>query len=218
MKKLHRWVGIIVAVYVVLVCISGFVHVIAHNLYHGPHDAKPGIMTGFSSAVISPSQLPLGVGVNAVNLRQIDGKLWYQVISGSSASYFDAITGIKAEQDKAYAKQIAKDFLHKNPVSVEYIDKYNNEYTPYKNPLPVYRVSAGDEWVYVSTINGNVALHLNQPKAVTSQIFRSLHMFTFIPWQLPRDIFMSVMVLGLLVTTIFGVVMFFQRRKKKAKK
>lgn len=220
-KKIHKWVGIIIATYVVLVSISGFVHIIAHNGMHGGQKAKPVYMTSVGKTVLSPSEATrdfiLPDQITAVNLREVGGLPYYQVWSDYKVNYFNAITGSMADIDTAYAGQIASQYLGGAKLGKwAVLTKYDDEYTNYKGPVPVYSFDTeGGKWerVYVSTQLGSVVYYVNDNIRLTNQIFRWLHMFSFIP-QNPRDIFSGIMVLGLVLVTLFGVILFFKPKKK----
>lgn len=218
-KKIHKWIGIIIAVYVVLVSISGFVHILAHN--HGAPKQEPVYFANVVKAKMPPSEVIknfiLPDEITAINMRQVNDVLYYQVLSGNKVNYFNAETGTMADIDAIYAEQLAILRLKKKVKLSGHITKFDSEYGAYKNVVPVYRFDTveGDwERVYVSTLEGRVTYYLNENSKLTTQIFRQLHMFSFIP-QFPRDIFSGIMVIGLVVVTLFGVVLFFKPKKKK---
>lgn len=224
-RNAHRWIGIAVALYVVMATISGSIHIIMTNFYSPPPPVMPQGLVNLEKASLPladiTKKIPAGQQVKAINIRTIDNNLWYQVVTGEEKPYYiNAANGAIAENmDESYAKQIASSYLKKQEgiTKTDYLTAFNSEYLNIFRALPVYRFDAENsngERVYVSTITGSVALYLNTPRAFGQNMFSSLHKLSFIPNKLVRDILMAVLVASVLITTLIGVGMFFARKKK----
>ena len=225
MRNFHRWIGIAVALYVVMATISGSIHIIMSNFYSPPPPVMPQGLVNLENASLPLAQItkkiPAGQQVKAINIRTIENNLWYQVVTGEGVPYYiNAANGDIAENmDESYAKQIASSYLKKPEgiVKTDYITAFNSEYLNIFRALPVYRFDAENsngERVYVSTITGSVTLYLNAPRAFGQQAFSYLHKLSFIPNKIVRDILMAVLVASVLITTLIGVAMFFGRKRK----
>jgi len=224
-RNAHRWIGIAVALYVVMATISGSIHIIMTNFYSPPPPVMPQGLVNLEKASLPLAdivkKIPAGEQVKGINIRTIDDNLWYQVVTeGSKPYYINAENGKLSENmDESYAQQIAAAYLKKQEgvTKTDYLTTFNSEYLNIFRALPVYRFDAENsngERVYVSTITGSVALYLNTPRAFGQNMFSSLHKLSFIPNKLVRDILMAVLVASVLVTTLIGVGMFFARKKK----
>jgi hypothetical protein len=224
-RTFHRWIGIAVALYVVMATISGSIHIIMTNFYSPPPPVMPQGLVNVDKASLPLAEIvkiiPAGAQVKAINIRTIDNDLWYQVVTaGSKPYYINATSGRPYENmDESYAKQIATSYLktQEGLVKTDYITEFNSEYLNIFRALPVYRFdveNSNGERAYVSTITGSVTLYLNGPRAFGQKSFSYLHKLSFIPNKLVRDILMAVLVASVLITTLIGVGMFFARKKK----
>src|SRR5687768_2472508 len=84
-RKLHRWLGLIFSVTILMSAGSGVIHNVMTRTQAPPPSARPsgnglevaGIRMGVAEAV---AKLPEAAsGVTAVNVRSIGGQPWYQV-------------------------------------------------------------------------------------------------------------------------------------------
>lgn len=225
LRKFHRWIGIIVAAYVVMATLSGLMHIIMSNFFTAPPPVMPEGLVNLQSASLPlkdiVKHIPQGAEVKAINLRTIDGDLWYQVITGDNKPpvYINAATGkVDGELDEVYAQQIAQSYLHRTDgvYSSAYLAHFDNEYLNIFRALPVYKFEAeGDkgERVYVSTITGSVTLYLNNARAFGQNMFSYLHKLAFMSNHAVRDILMTFLVLGILSSTVMGLWLFFRTRR-----
>lgn len=224
-RKFHRWVGISCALYALMAVISGVTHIVMTWSFPAPPPVTPTGTVPLKQAVLPLSalaeRLPPGTEARGVNLRQVDGILWYQIVGGPNEPplYLNAATGeIGDEVDKNYARQIAAEFLKTDALEqTDYITSFNNEYLNIYRVLPAYRfdqMESNGVRVYVSTITGSVTLYLNTPRAFSQKLFSVLHKFSFIPHKGVRDAMLMLAALSVLVTTIMGIVVFLGLPKK----
>ena len=224
-RNAHSWIGIVVALYVVMATISGGIHIIMANFYSPPPPVMPQGLVNLDKASLPlgdiTKKIPKDEQVRAVNIRTINNDLWYQVVTEKGKPYYiNATSGLVAENmDDTYAKQIALAYLksQKNIANSDYITSFNDEYLNIFRVLPVYLFTAENkngERVYVSTVTGSVTLYLNKPRAFGQKLFSYLHKLSFIQNKLIRDILMSVLVLSVLITTLIGVGIFIARKKQ----
>lgn len=224
-RAIHRWVGIVVAAYVVMATLSGLIHIIMANFFAPPPPVMPQGVMYFEEASLPLAKIVESVpGTNkikGVNLRSINDQLWYQFIVENEAApiYVNAANGKLGEGlDEAYAKQIAAAYLKKDKLEkTNYLTGFDGEYLNIFRALPVYRFETGEngERVYVSTITGSVTLYLNKWRALGQNSFSALHKLSFIPNKIVRDVLQTLLVLGICFTTIMGTFMFFSRYARK---
>ena len=224
-RNIHRWIGIAVALYVVMATISGSIHIIMTNFYSPPPPVMPQGLINLEKASLPLAdivkKIPAGEQVKGINIRTIDNNLWYQVITADGNPYYiNAANGsLDKNMDESYAKQIAASYLKKEEglTKTDYLTAFNSEYLNIFRALPVYRFDAENtngERVYVSTVTGSVTLYLNTPRAFGQKSFSYLHKLSFIPNKLVRDMLMAVLVASVLITTLIGVGIFFTRKRK----
>jgi hypothetical protein len=228
-RSLHRWIGIIVAVYVVMAALSGILHIVMTNFFTAPPPVIPQGVMRLEQAALPLSEIVKHLpnpkaAVKGVNIRTINDNLWYQfIIEGETKPvYIHAVTGKSdAGMDEAYAQDIASKYLRKDRSVVhktDYLTAFNKEYLNIFRALPVYRFDAdhsNGEHVYVSTITGSVTLYLNTPRALIQSSFSNLHKLAFISNHVVRDIVQAALVIGITITTFIGVGIFFSRIIKR---
>lgn len=223
-RKLHRLLGITVALYVLMASSSGMIHILMTNFFSAPPPVVPqGVMQ------LQQASLPLSVLVTrlpnptflvkAVNIRTIQGELWYQFIQEGQERpvYVHAKSGkVNNGMDEIYAKQIAVEYLRTQKLvqNSAYVTAFTDEYLNIFRVLPVYRFEVTGkkaERVYVSTVTGSVTLYLNTMRALGQHSFSYLHKLAFIPHKALRDILQAMLVIGIILTTCIGVGIFIAR-------
>ncbi len=228
LRKLHRWLGLLFSVSVLIASGSGVLHNVMTRTQAPPPQAKPSgggmdvnsIKVSVAEAVAKlPEENP---EVQAVNLRGIGGQPWYQIYTLGSRvpQYVSAIDGtVDPARDEAYAAEIAKKFLAGAEVKkTDFLTAFNTEYINIFRILPVYRFDTGDALqtrVYVSTTTGSVTRHTDKQRQFEATIFTNFHKLGFIPGKDLRDLVLTVLTFGTFLVACLGIALFFATRPKK---
>ena len=227
-RKLHRWLGLVFSLSVMLASGSGVIHNVMTRTQAPPPQARPSgggmdvsaIKITVADAV---SKLPEDKPeVQAVNLRGIGGQPWYQIYTKTTRGpqYVSAVDGrVDAAMDEAYAGEIARNFLAGAAVKkTGFLTAFNTEYINIFRILPVYRFDAGDALdtrVYVSTTTGNVTRHTDRQRQFEATLFTNFHKLGFIPDKDTRDLVLTLLTAGTFLVACLGVALFFITRPKK---
>lgn len=220
-RKLHRWFGIVFCLSALVSSGSGVIHNVMSRTQTPPPPARPAGAVELSRVKIAPSavlaRLPAvnQVAIQALNVRSIDGNPWYQVLIKDQEKpiYVSGVTGVvDANQDEAYAAQIASGFLSGLPVrKTDYLTRFNREYLNIYRILPVYRFDADDgkgTRLYVSSLTGSVTRHTDDQRQLQSNIFSNFHKLAFIENRTARDAVLTAMTLGIFIASCLGLVLF----------
>ncbi|MEQ1838782.1 MAG: hypothetical protein ABL994_00110 [Verrucomicrobiales bacterium] len=227
-RKLHRWIGLIFSLSVLMASGSGVIHNVMTRTQAPPPSARPsggGMEVNAITVSVAEAVAKLDTEnpeVQAVNLRGIGGRPWYQIYTKSSPvpHYVSAVDGrLDPSQDEAYAAEIAKNFLGGKEISkTDFLTTFNSEYLNIFRILPVYRFDAGDELdtrVYVSTTTGSVTRHTDRKRQFEARIFTNFHKLGFIPNKDLRDLVLTVLTTGTFLVACLGIALFFATRPKK---
>lgn len=226
-RKLHRWLGLLFSISVLMASGSGVLHNIMTRTQAPPPQAKPsGGGMDVSAIKISVAEAVAKLGGNAeaqaVNLRGIGGQPWYQIYvkDAKGPHYVSAIDGrVDPAQDEAYAAEIAKNFLAGAEVKkTDFLTTFNMEYLNIFRILPVHRFDAGDALetrVYVSTTTGSVTRHTDKERQFEATIFTMFHKLGFIRDKDTRDLLLTVLTLGTFLVALLGIWLFFATRPRK---
>ena len=226
-RKLHRWLGLLFSISVLMASGSGVLHNIMTRTQAPPPQAKPsGGGMDVSAIKISVAEAVAKLGGNAeaqaVNLRGIGGQPWYQIYvkDAKGPHYVSAIDGrVDPAQDEAYAAEIAKNFLAGAEVKkTDFLTAFNMEYLNIFRILPVHRFDAGDALetrVYVSTTTGSVTRHTDKERQFEATIFTMFHKLGFIRDKDTRDLLLTVLTLGTFLVALLGIWLFFATRPRK---
>lgn len=227
-RKLHRWIGLLFSISVLMASGSGVVHNIMTRTQAPPPAARPsggGMDVNAIKLTVAEAVSKLAEArpeVQAVNLRGIGGQPWYQIYTKTSRApqYVSAVDGrVDPAQDEAYAAEIARNFLAGTAVKkTDFLTAFNSEYINIFRILPVYRFDAGDSLdtrVYVSTTTGSVTRHTDRQRQFEATIFTNFHKLGFIPSKDLRDLVLTVLTFGTFATACLGIALFFATRPKK---
>jgi uncharacterized iron-regulated membrane protein len=225
-RKLHRWIGLIFSLSILMSAGSGVIHNVISRTQPPPPAARPGgDQLNLSALRFSPAEAAKKLGgaaaTVAVNLRTIQGEPWYQFFleNDSTPGYVSASTGLVDEaRDEAYARQIAMNFLGGAEVTkTDYLTSFNKEYINIFRILPVYRFDLADDKgtrVYVSTVTGTVTRHTDNRRQFEANLFSNLHKFMFIKNKDVRDFVLTGLTTGIFVAACLGIVLFFVTRPR----
>ncbi len=222
-RKLHRYLGLIFSLSILMSSGSGVIHVIMTRTQAPPPAAKPsGARLDTAAITVTPAQAFPEAPPAAINIRNIAGKPHYQAfVPGSQGfTYIDATTGEEnKEADETYAREIATNFLGSEQVEkTDFLTSFNSEYIGIFRILPVYRFDHADDKgtrVYVSTITGSVTRHTDDEKQFEASIFTNFHKLGFIPNKDVRDWVLAGLTAAAFLISILGIVLFFLTRPKK---
>lgn len=221
-RKLHRYLGLIFSVSILMSSSSGVIHVLMTRTQAPPPAVKPsGVHLDTSAISVTPAQAFHGTQPIAINIRNIAGKPHYQAfISGQRGfTYIDASTGLEnKDADATFAKEIASNFLGSNAVKqTDFLTSFNDEYIGIFRILPVYRFDLANgigTRVYVSTITGSVTRHTDDEKQFEARIFTNFHKLGFIPNKDVRDWILIIITAAAFLISVLGIVLFFLTRPK----
>jgi hypothetical protein len=228
-RKFHRWIGLFFSISVLMAASSGILHNVMSRTQAPPPSARPaGVIVPGDIKISVPqavSKLPdPNVKLQAVSIRSIAGKPWYQLfVEGTKdISYVSAFDGrFDNTQDEVYASEIATGFLGGSAVrKTDYLTSFNNEYINIFRILPVYRFDADDALgtrVYVSTMTGSVTRHTDNHKQFEAGFFTNIHKFGFIKNKDLRDLVLTFSTTGIFLVALMGVVLFFMTSPSRKK-
>jgi len=227
-RKLHRWLGLLFSVSILMSALSGVIHTVMTRTQAPPPPARP------SGGGLDPAAIRVSVAdaiaklpaesraVHAVNLRGIGGEPWYQIYGGAKGVPFYVSAGdgrVDPAQDERYATEIASAFLGgANVTKTGYLTAFDNEYINIFRVLPVYRFAANDALetrVYVSTVTGSVTRHTDKQRQFEANVFTNFHKLGFIPDKNFRDFTLAVLTGGTALAALAGIVLFFATRPRR---
>lgn len=227
-RKLHRWLGLLFSLSVLMASGSGVIHNVMTRKQAPPPQAKPsggGMDVNAIKLTVAEAVAKLPEAspeVQAVNLRGIGGQPWYQIYTKASRTpqYVSAIDGkVDPAMDEAYAAEIARNFLAGAEVKkTDFLTAFNTEYLNIFRILPVYRFDTADALdtrVYVSTTTGSVTRHTDKQRQFEATIFTMFHKLGFIRDKDTRDLVLTVLTFGTFLVACLGIALFFATRPKK---
>jgi hypothetical protein len=222
-RKLHRYLGIIFSISILMSSGSGIIHVLMTRTQEPPPSAKPsGAFLDTAAISVTPAEAFPTTKPAAINIRNIGGKPHYQAfIPGrKSLTYVDATTGKEnPEADANYAREIAAGFLASDKIKrTDYLTAFNSEYIGIFRILPVYRYDLDDgkgTRVYVSTVTGSVTRHTDDAKQFEASIFTNFHKLGFIPNKNVRDWTLTILTSAAFLISLLGIALFFLTRPRK---
>jgi hypothetical protein len=226
-RKVHRILGLIFSVSLLMSAGSGVLHNVMSRTQAPPPKAQP-------SGKIDPSQIKVSVAdayaklslqgesFDAVSIRSIGGLPWYQFMlrSKEQTYYVNALTGdLDEAADEKYATEIASNHLGGAAVrKTDLLTAYNTEYINIFRILPVYRFDADDDKgtrLYVSTMTGSVTRDTNDHKQFEASVFSNVHKLMFIKDKDLRDLVLTFFTAGTFAVAVLGLVLFFMTQPKK---
>jgi len=221
-RKLHRHIGLLFSVSILMSSGSGVIHVIMTRTQPPPPQARPSgppidpSLIKITPATAFPETHPI-----AINIRNISGQPHYQaMIPGRQGfTYINATTGSENPGgDATYAKEIAANFLSRDDFrQTDFLTAYNSEYINIFRILPVYRFDLDNgkgTRVYVSTATGSVTRHTDDQRQFEARIFTNFHKLGFIPNKDVRDWVLTILTTAAFVISILGIALFFLTRPR----
>jgi hypothetical protein len=222
-RKLHRYLGLLFSVSILMSSGSGVIHVIMTRTQSAPPQARPsGAPIDISLIKITPASAFPKTHPAAINIRNVAGQPHYQAfIPGQQEfTYINATTGLEnPDGDAIYAKEIAANFLSNDEVKqTDFLTAFNSEYINIFRILPVYRFDLADgkgTRVYVSTTTGSVTRHTDDEKQFEASIFTNFHKLGFIPNKNVRDWVLVTFTGAAFLISTLGIALFFLTRPGK---
>lgn len=220
--QIHKWVGLIIGIQVLLWILGGVVMtVFPLNVVRSEHNIReraPAVLP--AAEYLSPTELLGAVdgGVTGVTLRSLEGRPVYQLRGADGATrLYDAVSGaLISPLDGATAVQIAAaDFAGEaRPDRAEWLTEHNVEY---RGALPIWRVAMNDKggtYLYVSPDSGAVVARRSDIWRLYD-FFWMLHIMDYenrTDFNNPLVIWASIIAL---VLTASGIVLFFYRLSRR---
>lgn len=210
--KLHKWIGVIIGVFLLTQCITGIIFLLPS--LEVSTNAEPDLSQHyFQSMNVSPAEaieilnkeLDLPLQIKQINFKQIKNRIAYKISTKTGNVYLiDSVSGDRIRITQEFAKQIAQDkFIGSSKVvKVEKIDKYGLVYN--WGPLPVYRVVFDGTLassLYISGLSGEIVRKSNTIDKIRSLVLR-FHDLSILTIFTKRGIYGKVLLVTLSLTSI----------------
>lgn len=221
-RKIHKWMGIVVGVQVLIWVVSGMIISILNHQVASGNSTKQAIQN-MDTSEVSADLYPLeklaidkNLQLMSISLERVGTLLIYYVETQSFSLAFDAITGQTFVLNQAEAVQIAQQSYKGDGAPVESIFlEMGSEEVP--NNQMVWRVNFDDDLqtrVYISGLNGKVMAHRNKYWAIVDFLLM-LHFMDYAKVQgfnNPQIIFFGFLTLWLTISGSILVVRTFSKR------
>ncbi len=161
LRRIHKWVGVVIGIQLVLWTLSGAVmSMLDHEaVAGGPAAAAPPVVLPSSSAWGEVQRRLAGRKVTAVAVRPLLGRYAYAVSTGEGALLFDAESGKPIVADSALAERVAQT-AYGGAAQVSGVAALTElELAVREHQLPIWRVNFADEAnssFYVSGSDGRL--------------------------------------------------------------
>ena len=192
MYKWHKWIGLVIAIPVILWALSGLLHptlrltrpeIATQHLAVVPLDIKKIVFNPDAIMRLNGIQQLGNVSVVTMNKRH-----YYRFcLNKDDIRYFDTVTAdelINGEQH--YAEYLAHQYLATGDFSItgiERINEFNDEYKAINRFLPVWRIDVKRDdglRLYVDTETGRLAASVNDLRADMLWWFGVLHNWSYL--------------------------------------
>lgn len=219
---LHRWLGVIACIAVLMFASSGLLHP---------------VMSWLQPQAVQFMPPPVAMPAQAVSLRDVldrhdiesfsaaivatlpQGPV-YRVQTATETRYFAIVDGAEIlDGERQHAELLARHFLgdrEANMLASTRIDRFDNDYVFVNRLLPAWRVDFGRDdamQVYVDTAGNRLATLTDARKRWMQAYFRALHDFDFIDNNTLRVALMLVLLAATFATAVFGVVMYVRLKR-----
>lgn len=189
----HRRLGMATFIFVTIWACSGILHPLM--VWTGPQPIrfKPPVDSANDKQIKFPLSDVLqknGISlIEAVRLREFDGRTYYQVRPAGSKEwlFFDVETGVPlASGNSKYAAYLARYYTgeRRAPINkIEQIETFGKEFVAFNQLLPVYRVSFGRAdglRAYVDTETGMLGDVMNNWKGALEWAFETFHLIDWL--------------------------------------
>lgn len=204
--RLHRSVGVVAAVGLLLWGLSGMIHPIMSRLQPQPANQTPPMQRISLADAMPIGQVLRQAGVQRIlnaHVVRLDGRDYYQVSVPDRAEclYFGIRDGkLQPGADQRYAEVLARYYLgdtRSRVLEMALLRAHTDEYGFFNRYLPVYRARfdrPDGMRVYVATDGGRLGTLVNNAKGGLSFFFSNVHTWSFLKlhpaWKLPMLIFL----------------------------
>lgn len=226
--SLHRWLGLLACLAVLMFASSGLLHPVMSRLQPQPVQRQaPAPQFGTHRIALGAVLRAHGIdAVAAATVVQLDDGAAYRVqVDERSARYFSTSDGREiADGERIHAELLARHFSGEQAARLLVlgeVHEFDDDYLPVNRLLPVWRVRfdrADGLTAYVDTRGNRLATQVDDRKRVLQTTFRTLHDFAFLD-ALPalRVSLMLVLLVAAFATAVFGIAIFFTLKASKAR-
>ncbi len=229
--RLHKWLGVMSCVGVVLWGVSGILHPIMSRLQPKPAQFMPPLQR-----IDLRDAQPLATVLNThgmqtitqAGLATVQGVPAYRIaLPGTpEALYFNTHTGqVIQAGDARQAEQLARHYtgLATTPIKVSsLITAFDSDYPAVNRILPVWRVEFDQQdglRAYVDTSQARLVTLSDNTRAVLSPLFRALHNWTFFEGNpLLQVVVISAVLLCVLFSACSGIYFYLLMRPSAARR
>lgn len=239
LRQFHRSVGLLVSVTTLTFSLSGFYHLI-HGLSHSkfPTISENSFNVAELESVFPAALRQLSL--QTFGFSRVNGQPYYRIAQKNQQSAFNAKDAENHAQrpqalsssvaveylafksghpltlgDRRYAEQLASAYSHlptDRILSVERVDRFNNEYGFIFKRLPVFRIAydTPDNALYfVETSTDQLAAKLTKADAQEGWVFANVHKWAFVgPWTDARDVLAVCFAFGNALIALTGLCLF----------
>ncbi len=220
---LHRWLGVIACVAVLMFASSGILHPVMSWLQPQPAQFAPPRVE-LPTATLSLRAVLEKQGIehfSAASLVQLPQAVAYRVQVSDGARYLRADNGDVIDNgERIHAEYLARHFLGDDTASISVIEKqerFDSDYVFVNRLLPAWRINfARDDGmrVYVDTAGNRLATLTDAKKRIFQSYFRALHDFDFLDdYNALRIGIMLILLFATFSTAIAGVVMYVRLKR-----
>lgn len=166
-QKLHKWLGLLVGLQLVIWSISGFYMVIVDiDIIHGDHLVQPAQPISEPDLALFSQQLTSLAQDNpqatAISLSMMNGRATAEITAPDAILLHDIGDGkIVSQIDKVAVKKLAKSYYAgSGAIETLSLISANPPHEIGSRPLPLWRVDFDDAWgttLYISTTTGALA-------------------------------------------------------------
>lgn len=216
LRRVHRLMAYAGLLPLLMFPVSGLFHLMVQSPLVYPQGAEAPVL-------FTPDDLAFWPARAADDMRLVPPG-WWRVQRGDEVRYTRLSDGKSVAGDEAFVRALRG--IEDQAVAVTLVTGFTDEYGFAYKRLPVWRVAAGDDVLFIEARTGVVAAHVNPVKKAEGWVFSRLHKWQFLdplsaqisgtgPFKTAfRD---GVMVLFVSLALVLAVLGFFIRRKGAAK-
>lgn len=221
-RKIHKWVGLIVAIQLFFWVFSGLImSILPIEQVHGDHKRHPAEYDAINSASVIPLETlfsNIAYPVESVTLENSERGLLYKVnVLNGRDLYYDPVTGeslstLEKKQAEFIAAKRYRGFAKIQ--STDWLDKHTQEY---KGPIPVWKVQFGDRTLttfYIHPYSGDLTTVRN----IQWRVFDFVWMLHIMDYENREDFNHPLLIVFATTTLMFcitGIMLLFQSQYRR---